>query len=179
MRALLVFLAGLLIGAGSVYLWLTKDGAATAPQVSSVAVERGPEVAPPPTPHAEAEEAGGRPTVRERLEQWGLGPEDIRREMARAGRVVRETSQDAGERIADSVSDARIVTSIKWRLARDPQLSAWDIRVSSRDGRVSLSGKAPSQEAIGRAIMHALDTEGVSEVTSTIQAPEGKAQAES
>ena len=74
-----------------------------------------------------------------------------------------------GEAVKDVAVDARITATIKARLLKEPQLSAWDISVSTTDGRVTLAGSVSSHDLIGRAILLAYETDGVREVVSTLQ----------
>jgi hyperosmotically inducible protein len=127
-------------------------------------------------PTAQAAREGIRSTAteakglsQERLNSWGLTPENIKEELARNGKVVRRKSENAGAAIADATADARITTIIKGKLIADPDLSALSISVNTTDGRVTLSGTASSPENIRKAILVAMDTEGVQEVVSTLQ----------
>jgi hyperosmotically inducible periplasmic protein len=104
-----------------------------------------------------------------KLEALDLKAEDIRKEMAEQGKVLRRRVSDIGESVTDAAIDARATAFIKAKLAADKELSALMISVSTTAGRVILSGKVASPELIGKAIVLALDTEGVNEVISTIQ----------
>src|SRR5437660_8334034 len=66
--------------------------------------------------------------------------EDIKEELAKTGRVVRQKARAAGAAIADATADARITAAIKAKLVADPDLSALQIAVSTTDGVVTLSG---------------------------------------
>ena len=57
-------------------------------------------------------------------------------------------------------------------LLRDPELSAWDVSVTTTDGHVILSGDVTSTEKIGRAILLSYETPGVRDVTSVLQVRE-------
>jgi hypothetical protein len=105
--------------------------------------------------------------VSEKLAAWHLAPDDIRADLARTGEVVRSKTQGAGARI----TDARIVTVIKAKFVLDHDLSARDIAVDSKDGLVTLSGTVASTGLIGRAVMLALDTDGVENVTARLTVP--------
>jgi hyperosmotically inducible periplasmic protein len=74
-----------------------------------------------------------------------------------------------GEKIADSAADARVTAAIKAKLAVDPDLSALAISVSTTSGIVTLSGKVGSAELVGKAMLVALETEGVRDVIATMQ----------
>lgn len=96
---------------------------------------------------------------------WNLTPNNIRDELARTGRVVREKARQAGERI----DDARVIATIKGKYALDSDLSVGDIKVECNDGRVVLTGTIGSAELIGRAVELALHTDGVGHVESRLQ----------
>ena len=116
---------------------------------------------------ATARSAGDR--IQEQLRDLHLDGSAISNELARTGRVIRDKAQTAGQAIADATADARITGEIKAKLLRDPDVSAWHISVSTTDGVVTLSGSAASAGAIGKAMLLAMDTEGVRQVISTIQ----------
>lgn len=101
-----------------------------------------------------------------------LDPERITDEMARTGQVVRRRTRELSQFVAEATADARTTAAIKPSLLRDPELSAWDISVSTTDGRVTLSGNVASPEHIGRAILVAYETANVHEVISTLRVAE-------
>jgi hypothetical protein len=104
-----------------------------------------------------------------------LRSEDIKDELARTGRVVRREAHEAGQAIADATADARVTTAIKAKLLASRDLSALNISVNTTAGVVTLSGFVTSSEHIGKAILLAMETDGVREVVSTLQVkPKGK-----
>ena len=107
--------------------------------------------------------------VQGKLVAWHLTAGDIQKELTKTGRVVRRQVGDFGSAMADAGSDAAITAKIKAKYALDKELSAWKISVSTSGGHVSLSGTMPSHELIGKAVMIALDTDGVRDVSSTLQ----------
>jgi len=107
--------------------------------------------------------------LKAKLDALDLRSEQIKDELARTGKIVRRKATDLGEKVADATADARIVTAIKATYAVDRNLSVWQISVSSTDGHVTLSGTVSAPEDIGRAVALALDTDGVRDVTSTLQ----------
>ena len=141
-NALISFLVGVIVGGGGVW-YLSQNS--PAPQLEDV----------------------GR-----RLEALELDPRRIDDEMTRTGQVVRRRTQELGQIVAEATADLRITAAIKAQLLRDPELSAWDISVSTTDGRVTLSGTVRSAEHVGRAILLAYDTAGVHEVLSTLRVAE-------
>jgi osmotically-inducible protein OsmY len=104
-----------------------------------------------------------------------LRSDDIKDELARTGRVVRREAREAGQAIADATADARVTGTIKAKLLASRDLSARDISVNTTGGVVTLSGSVTSSENIGKAILLAMETDGVREVISTLQVkPKGK-----
>lgn len=104
-----------------------------------------------------------------KLEVLGLQTEQIRRETLEQGRVIRRTARVLSQRAADAAEDARMTIEIKSKLVADPELSGLAISVSTTGGVVTLSGSVASPGRVGRAMVHALETEGVREVVSTMQ----------
>jgi hyperosmotically inducible protein len=104
-----------------------------------------------------------------RLVAWHLTSDDIREELNKTGRVVRRSVRDFGAAMADVGADAAITAKIKSKYALDRDLSALKISVSTTDGRVTLAGTVGSHQLIGKAILLAMETEGVREVSSTLQ----------
>lgn len=104
-----------------------------------------------------------------KLEVLELKSEQIQKEIAEKGKIVRRKARDLGETVADAAIDVSLTTTIKAKLAADPDLSALNISVSTTAGRVTLSGTVASFEEMGKAIALALETEGVREVVSTLQ----------
>lgn len=104
-----------------------------------------------------------------KLVAWHLTTADIQEELAKTGKVVRRQMRDFGAVVADASADAAITGKIKAKYALDKELSAWGLSVSTTDGRVTLSGNVSSPKLIGKAIMLALETDGVREVSSTLR----------
>src|SRR6185437_13172294 len=100
---------------------------------------------------------------------WKLNREDITNELARTGKVMREKANTAGKALKDATADGRVTAAIKAKYVKDPDLSAWDIHVSTTDGVVTLSGTVNSPDLIGKAMELALDTDGAQQVISTLQ----------
>jgi len=104
-----------------------------------------------------------------RLDAFELSAEDIRKDVAENGKVVRQRVRELGDAVVDATADARITAKVKARLAADPELSVLGISVDSTAGRVTLAGTVATPDLIGRAMVLALDTEGVRAVVSTLQ----------
>jgi len=110
-----------------------------------------------------------RDTAQNELRVLHLRPEDIKDELARTGQVVRRAAVGAGHAIADATADARVTAAIKAKLIASRDLSALNISVNTTAGVVTLSGFVSSPEHISKAILLAMETDGVREVVSTLQ----------
>jgi hypothetical protein len=110
--------------------------------------------------------------VKEKLGSLNISTDNIKDEMSRLGHVFRDKAHAAGKTIADDTADGRITAAIKGKLLADADLSVIKISVTTTDGRVTLSGTASSPENIRKAIQLAWDTDGVTEVVSTLQVKE-------
>jgi hyperosmotically inducible periplasmic protein len=104
-----------------------------------------------------------------KLDTLDLNTDEIKKELAHTGKVIRRKAHDIGETAVNAASDARAVTEIKAKYAMDPTLSVWKISVSCQQGHVTLSGTVSSPDDIGKAVALALEADGVRDVTSTIQ----------
>ena len=112
--------------------------------------------------------SSGLESLQGKLEALQLRAEDIREDLDQTGSVVRRRARELAASTADEVSDARISATLKAKLARDPGLSAWAVAVSTTDGNVTLSGRVDTAEQVGRAMLLALETQGVGTVMSTL-----------
>ena len=110
-----------------------------------------------------------RDAAQEKIRVLHLRPEDIKDELARTGQVVRREAREAGHAIADATADARVTGAIKAKLLASRDLSALNISVNTTAGVVTLSGFVTSSEHISKAILLAMETDGVREVVSTLQ----------
>jgi osmotically-inducible protein OsmY len=151
MKTLFVLILGLALGAFGYYIYKQSGSDRTTP---------GPE---------EITQGGSRTNESSTERKGDLRAEQIRDELARSGRVVRKKAQEVGAAVSDATADARITGSIKTKLAVDSDLSALTVSVNTTEGVVTLSGTVSSHEHIAKAIKLALETEGVSEVVSTLQ----------
>ena len=110
-----------------------------------------------------------RDAAQEKLRVLHLRPEDIKDELARTGGIVRREAIEAGHAIADATADARTTAAIKTKLVASRDLSALNISVNTTAGVVTMSGFVTSSEHISKAILLAMETDGVREVVSTLQ----------
>lgn len=154
MRIFLALLVGIALGIAAV--WYFNHNKANS-QFSSA----GQEI------KSTAQNAGN--SLQQKLQSWHLDRDSITNELARTGRVIRDKANQAGKAIKDATADARVTASIKAKLVKDPDLSAWDVHVSTTDGVVTISGRVSSPELIGKAMELALDTDGAQQVISTLQ----------
>lgn len=107
--------------------------------------------------------------LRAELDTLDLRPDQIKDELTRSGKIFRRKAQDAGSQVVNTASDARVITEIKAKYAADATLSVWNIAVECSEAHVALSGSVTSADDIGRAVAVALDTDGVRDVTSTLE----------
>lgn len=170
MKSLLLFLLGVVVGAFSYHLYREKE----AREALAIAPTPTPTPQPTPTPTpmlanlASRVEQGARDAgnaITEKLREWKLTPEDLREELKRGGEIVRTKAAQAGS----SWTDARILTVVKAKYILDKDLSAMDINVDVDHGHVTLEGKVANSTLFGQAIVLALDTDGVTEVTSRLK----------
>jgi hyperosmotically inducible periplasmic protein len=115
----------------------------------------------------EAQEA-----MRDKLHDLNLNTEDLKEELSRTGRVVREKAREIGSKVADATADARVTTAIKAKLVTDSSLSALSISVNTTDGVVTLSGRVQTHDDVKKAMDLALATDGCNKVISTLQVKE-------
>jgi osmotically-inducible protein OsmY len=148
-------LIGALIVAGAIWYFRAPPGKVTLEQEARDRIVSG------------AAEAGN--AARSTLQSLGLTPESIKEELARTGKVIRNKSEAVGHALADVAADARITTDIKAKFLADPGLSALSISVNTTAGCVTLSGTASTLENISKAMSLAYETDGVTQVISTLQ----------
>ena len=164
MRVFLALILGALVGAGALWYYNTRNPASPADSTTSLTNQLQGVM----KSASNALESAGN-AVEEKLRQWHLEPQTIKEEMARTGQVVRKKAEQAGRAIADATADARTTAAIKGKLLAKTDFSSLGISVNTTDGVVTLSGSAPSADYIGKAVMLAMETEGVREVISTVQ----------
>ncbi len=110
-----------------------------------------------------------RDAVQDKTKDWHLSSDDIKADLEKTGTVIRQKAQDAGKAIADATADARVTAAIKAKLVASKDLSALDISVNTTSGTVTLSGSVTSAENVSKAMMLAMETDGVNQVISTLQ----------
>lgn len=185
MKSLFIFILGAFAGAAALHYY--EKNRATA--IASTAVEApakpvaAPAPAPAPSPEATPAPSSSPPTfadkaretaaatrqaISDKLTEWHLTPEEIKRDLASHGEVVRAKAKEAGRNVADATQNAKIKAFIKAKYAFDSELSARAIEVDCDQGHVVLRGTAPSETLIGKAVALALETEGVLDVKSLL-----------
>jgi osmotically-inducible protein OsmY len=153
-RTILALLLGLLVGAGAVWFYGTRQG-------KSAVHSTGQSI--------ESTTRSARDAIQEKLKAWELRPEEVKEDLTRTGQVIRDRARQVGQAIADGTADARITGSIKGKLLGNKDTSALNISVNTTAGVVTLSGPVNSTEEISRAMVLAMETEGVRRVISTMQ----------
>jgi len=108
-------------------------------------------------------------TIQDKLKVLDIRTDDIKDELAKTGKVVRRKAQEAGQAFADATADGRVTAAIKMKLVGSRDLSALNISVNTTAGVVTMSGTVQSPEDISKAMLLALETDGVKEVISTLQ----------
>lgn len=145
-----------------------------------------PEVTPPANPPSLSDRADSayektkevavdtKDAIGAKLTEWNLTPSDIKADLEKSGRVVREKSIAAGEKVGGALDNARLVTVINGKYVADSDLSALKINVDASEGVVTLKGAVATHDLIGRAIALALNTDGVSQVISLLTIDTGE-----
>jgi len=161
-RFALGLLVGLILGGAGLWYYLNPSPAVARIDAIQQEAESATQRAKGATEHAVEE-------LRAKLETYDLTAHDIRDELSQTGRIVRRSVKEIGNRLKETATDARITASIKAQFIKDPELSAWDISVSTTNRKVTLSGAVDSPELVGKAMVYALQTAGVDMVISTLQ----------
>jgi len=154
MKIVCALMVGLLVGAAVVWFYATSQGRATVKTTGD---------------QIENTTKSARDEVQEKMKEWNLTPDKIKEDLARTGQVVRRRASEAGQAIADATVDARTTATIKGKLLASRDLSAMSISVNTTDGIVTLSGSVNSPEDISKAMLLAMETDGVREVISVLQ----------
>jgi hyperosmotically inducible periplasmic protein len=154
MKIFFALLVGIAVGASAVWFYSTKQGKSAVHTTSD---------------QVESSTKSARDMLQEKLKMLDLRSEDIKDDLARTGQVVRRKAREVGKAIADNTADARITLAIKGKLAANRDLSAMSVSVNTTSGVVTLSGSVSSPEDIGKAILLAMETDGVREVISSLQ----------
>ena len=147
-------IVGLVIGGAAVWIYTTKEG-------QSASKSAGDQV--------ESAAKATRDAIQEKIKVLDLRPDEIKDDLDRTGKVIRRKARETGQAISDATADARITGAIKGKLIANKDLSAMSISVNTTGGVVTISGSVNSTEDISKAVMLAMETDGVREVISTLQ----------
>ncbi len=165
MKILFVFVLGLALGALGYYVYQQRqnpgyDAKAAGTHVATSARDAADRAV------AKTREVASdiSDTLSEKMKSWHLTPSDIHTDLVKTGQVVRQNAARAGEK----VSDVRIAAVIKAKFVLDRDLHANQISVDSEGGEVTLTGTVTSETLVGKAVAHALDTDGVHRVVSRL-----------
>ena len=104
-----------------------------------------------------------------KLDAYELGTGQIKTELKQRGEIIRRKPRDIGESAAGPDSDNRALAEINAQFLADARLSSWHISASCAHGHVTLNGTVTSADDIGKAVAIALTSDGVRDVTSTLQ----------
>lgn len=103
-----------------------------------------------------------------RLTEWRLSDADVEAALNSGITIVRaKDSTDASATAA--IDDSLAKSMIQSKLKADAQTAAATIEVEAREGEVTLKGSARSASTIARAVALALDTQGVTKVSSELK----------
>lgn len=111
-------------------------------------------------------------TVGQRLDSTVTEVQNAGTQMGQDARQAAQDIQAAGSNAADAMArgaaDATITAKVNAALVADDQLKALSIDVDTTNGRVQLTGTAPSPEARERATTLARAVDGVIEVDNRL-----------
>lgn len=97
-----------------------------------------------------------------------MGDAEIQADLDSGVAIVRTKDNIVGAPTGLS-DDAVIETMVKGKLQADADTSKAMIDVKAHNGEVNLDGSADSAHIVGRAMALALDTQGVSKVSSNVK----------
>jgi osmotically-inducible protein OsmY len=106
--------------------------------------------------------------VSSRISQWRLGATEIQSDLDTGVTIVRTKDSVVGAPTGNT-SDEVLINMVKGKLQADSEVGNAMIDVTAKSGEVTLKGTAASASQIGRAIALALDTQGVSKVSSDVK----------
>ncbi len=117
---------------------------------------------------ATASTTGSSGDISARITEWRLSPSELKSDLDSGVAIVRTKESTAGAPTG-STDDTVLKTMVTGKLQADSDLSKASIQAEAKSGEVTLSGSAEKPEAVGRAIALALETQGVTKVTSEIK----------
>lgn len=100
-----------------------------------------------------------------------LGVDEIKEELSRTGRVIRDKTKSIGRQSTNAVpaNGGATAAQVQAKLTADPNLAAQNIHVEVSRGVATLSGDVTSYEQIDRAMKLALETDDVQKVVSLLR----------
>lgn len=103
-----------------------------------------------------------------RITEWRLSSQDIQADLAADRDIVRTRTAAVGAPTGKIDKDT-LQSAVEGRIKADSDLSKLKLDVNAKgEGEIQLEGKALTADQVGRAIALALDTDGVTKVTSKI-----------
>lgn len=93
-----------------------------------------------------------------------VGEDDMKQDIVKFGDVVKAKAVDAGV----VMSDAKILATIKTKLALDRELKVCDIDIKVDHGNVTLHGHVSDKVLVNKITSLVFDTDGVKEVEAHI-----------
>ncbi len=112
--------------------------------------------------------SSGSSNVTTRITEWKLSASDIQADLDSGAAIVRSKDTVVGAPTG-STDDSVIENMVKGKLQADAETSKAMIEVDANKGEVSLKGSAESANVVGRAMALALDTQGVTKVSSEVK----------
>lgn len=103
-----------------------------------------------------------------RITEWRLAPSELQADLDRGVTIVR-TKDTAIGAPTGSTDDQVLQTMVKGKIQADSETAKATIEVVANNGEVMLKGTADSASTLGRAIALALDTQGVTKVSSDVK----------
>lgn len=106
--------------------------------------------------------------VSAKVTEWRLSNSDIQADLAADREIVRTRSGNLSP--TGNIDKSTLQSAVEGRIRADAELSSLKLDVNGKaNGEIQLEGKALTSDQVGRAIALALDTDGVSKVTSKIK----------
>lgn len=103
-----------------------------------------------------------------RLTEWRLNSADIQADIDAKREIVR--TKTAAGAPTGNMDKSTLQAAVEGRIKADTDLSTFKIEVDpGQNGEVNLDGEVNSADQVGKAIALALDTDGVTKVTSKIE----------
>jgi osmotically-inducible protein OsmY len=97
---------------------------------------------------------------RDQVKRVRIVEDDLKKDIAKVGEVVKEKAADAGV----VISDTKILATIKAKFALDRELNSLDIKIKVDHGNVSLNGYVSNEALMNKMTSLVFDTEGVKQV---------------